>query len=124
MRSVANGLMKNNKQKCFRVHRLVADHFISNPSNHKYINHIDGIKHNNYFRNLEWCSSSHNQKHAFKNGLKNNTGKNNSNSKLTESEVSRIKTKVFSSKYYAQCFGVNQQTIRDIWNGKRWKHIK
>ena len=51
------------------VHRLVAETFIPNPNNLSDVNHKDGCKTNNILSNLEWCSRSDNQKHAYKNGL-------------------------------------------------------
>lgn len=62
-------LWKNGKQKCMRVHRLVADAFIPNPDNLKEINHIDGNKENNHVSNLEWCTREHNLKHSTENML-------------------------------------------------------
>ena len=35
----------------------------------KIVNHIDGNKHNDFYKNLEWCSYSENALHAFKNNL-------------------------------------------------------
>jgi len=63
------GLHKNNKQKFFPVHRLVAQAFIPNPENKPQINHIDGNKRNNNICNLEWATRSENMKHAVKTGL-------------------------------------------------------
>ena len=45
------------------IHRLVALHFIQNPNNKREVNHIDGNKENNTLSNLEWVTSSENQKH-------------------------------------------------------------
>lgn len=63
-------LFKNNEQKKYLVHRLVALTFIPNPYGYLEINHIDGIKSNNTVENLEWCTRSHNVKEAFRLGLK------------------------------------------------------
>lgn len=52
------------------IHRLVAIHFIQNGNRYKCVNHKDGNKHNNNVENLEWCTHSENNKHAFKIGLK------------------------------------------------------
>ena len=54
------------------VHTLVAQTFVHNPDpeNKKYVNHIDGDKHNNRADNLEWVTSSENQEHAYRIGLK------------------------------------------------------
>lgn len=58
-----------NKCKNLAVHRLVAENFIPNPNNLPQVNHIDGNKNNNFYKNLEWCSQEYNIRHAFKTGL-------------------------------------------------------
>lgn len=62
-------LRKNDSDKNFSVHRLVAQVFIPNPNNYSDVNHIDGNKQNNSVENLEWCTRSQNLKHALNIGL-------------------------------------------------------
>lgn len=51
------------------LHRLVAEKFLPNLQGFTDINHKDGNKQNNHINNLEWCTRSHNMKHAYCKGL-------------------------------------------------------
>ncbi len=59
-------LSKNWINKWHRIHRLVAQAFISNPENKPCINHIDWNKDNNTIENLEWCTYSENWFHKYR----------------------------------------------------------
>lgn len=54
------------KIRYVRIHILVAETFIPNPENKKYINHKDLNKQNNHIDNLEWCTARENIIHAMK----------------------------------------------------------
>ena len=51
------------------IHRLVAIYWIDNPNNKREVNHKDGNKENNNINNLEWVTSSENQKHRHSIGI-------------------------------------------------------
>lgn len=53
-------LYKNGIRKGFKVHRLVAEAFLSNPDNLPEVNHKDGNPINNSVNNLEWCDHKYN----------------------------------------------------------------
>lgn len=54
------------KNKKIRVHSIVAKTFLPNDPDRCMVNHKDGDKTNNHVNNLEWCTNSENQIHAFR----------------------------------------------------------
>jgi hypothetical protein len=66
----------NNKPTLIRVHRIVGLLFVKKPQRHVdipfsdlQVNHKDGNKLNNNYKNLEWVTNAENQKHARENEL-------------------------------------------------------
>ena len=115
------------KSKDYFVHRLVAKYFVPNPDNLPVVNHKDGNKLNNHADNLEWVTSSENNRHAFATGLKKpkyKYGEENPNSRFTDAEVAWIRENyVRGSKTHGQCamakrFGVSQASIWAIVHNK------
>ena len=53
-------LWSSNKIRQVYIHRLIAETFIDNPENYKYVDHIDRDKSNNHVSNIRWCSAKMN----------------------------------------------------------------
>lgn len=56
-------LCKNGIRKKYRIHRLVAEAFVSNPDSLPIINHKDENRLNNEANNLEWCDNTYNSQY-------------------------------------------------------------
>ena len=110
-------------QKQFLVHRIVAECFIPNPENKREVNHINGNKYDNRIENLEWVTSSENQKHAVKINLRQH-GTNLWNGKFTKEQVIAIikeKQEGATCKQLGSKYGVDPTTISAIARGLRYK---
>jgi hypothetical protein len=113
------------------IHRLVAQEFIPNPNNLPIVNHKDGNKLNNNSSNLEWVTNAENLQHAYREGFAVSVkGEDKHSNKLTEIEVIWILNNYekgsseFGRKPLARKFGVSHQTIKNIIDRKKWKHIQ
>jgi len=51
-------------KKLIQIHRLVCEIFNKGYKEGFVVNHIDENKHNNYYKNLEWCSIGYNNKYS------------------------------------------------------------
>lgn len=95
-----------NKTK--KVHRIVAEAFISNPNNLPQVNHIDEDKTNNNANNLEWCTSKYNTEYS--------QAKQVIGIKLDGTSIVKFKSIVEASKFV----GVSKQCISECCNKRRW----
>ena len=59
-------LSKDNKRKTYKIHRIIAIHFLPNPHNFSQVDHINQEKCDNSIENLRWCSSSTNNRNLTK----------------------------------------------------------
>lgn len=102
-----------------RIHRIIAELFVPNPDpiNNVTVNHIDGVKNNNHYTNLEWLSVTDNNRHAHSAGLPNKW------KKFTAQDIKNIRASFLinpNPPKVAKDYNVNVGTIRDILNYKTW----
>ena len=82
-----------------KVHRAVAETFLTNENNYPVINHKDGNKLNNNVDNLEFCTHQQNTEHAIKLNLFNPS----EIAKRNRNDVIRNKKRVMSVEN-AKCY--------------------
>lgn len=114
------------------IHRLVAFAFVPGYTEERNcVNHKDGKKTNNYYKNLEWCSKAENNQHAYATHLNNCVGENCRSAKLTNCQVHTI------CGFLQDGFEINEildlmnmersmnnyEIIRSIRKGYAWKSI-
>ena len=120
---------KDRKRRTY-IHRLVAEHFIDIPDSLKGyekldVNHIDSNKGNNFYKNLEWCTRSQNQIHAFTtNPNRNVSGFDKWNSKFSLGEIESIKFikehTGYSNEKIGKMFNTDRSVISRIINSKSY----
>lgn len=126
-RFLAVDLSQDGYRKSYSVSRIVATAFIPNPENKPQVNHKDANRENNAVSNLEWVTAKENTAHASGMGLRKILrGEDAGQAKLTEAQVHEIKAARLAggtTRAIGERFGVSHQTISDICNGKKWKHV-
>ncbi len=115
------------------IHRLVAELFIGDPKNDSNnVIHLDFDKWNNHVSNLKWCTKKEMFEHSRKSpktklAIERRKGEV-TNSKLTETDVMRLKKKLKRGKNplykIAKEFGITHTQLNRIRRGENWGHIK
>ena len=84
---IADGSKRNST---YFIHRMVAFTFCKKDPGRNLVNHIDGNKQNNYYKNLEWVTPAENTRHAILTGLQCNSGVNCPSAIYSEELVRKI----------------------------------
>jgi hypothetical protein len=118
-------LSSDNAKKTFQVHRLIAMAFLPNDSNMPCVNHINGNKQDNKVQNLQWCSYSENNQHAFDSKLKLPTkqdGRPGTKLSLSKARLMRELARCGNEpEALSKRFKVCKQIVKDVLANKRWK---
>jgi hypothetical protein len=119
-------LTKDGVHKRCSVHRMVASAFIPNPDEFPEVNHIDAVRTNCTFSNLEWVTRSKNHLHAYKIGNKEMVRYNmaryaieNKSQSVMQISLDGAIIEVFPSQQdAARKLGVKQESISRCISGK------
>lgn len=121
-------VVMDNTPKIKRVHRMVAETYhVDSEFYGLDVNHKDGNKANNHGDNLEWCTRSHNIKHAIDLGLNSSKGETHHNSLLKEPQVHEIckllQEGLIQARVIAEMFNIDPSHVAKIKSGDLWYHI-
>jgi hypothetical protein len=108
------------------VHRLVAQAFLGPCPDGYEVNHIDGRKTNNRPANLEYVTHGGNMRHARRIGLT-PVGERVASAILTPAAVRGVRSLRALGRAWAEIakrYGVHPRTVRDVGNGKTWRHVR
>lgn len=117
-------LYQNGKHKKFFRHRLVAEHFLDNSNCYKEVNHIDGDKSNNYYKNLEWCTKSQNEQHAWQHKLKKYNKGIIANKPFIVHYINGVQKEYQSQKYLSKELRISQGLVSKWLNNKSKSYNK
>ena len=118
-------LMKDGDSRYILVHRLVLEAFCGPCPDKFEASHLDGDKRNNRRTNLAWESRSDNHRRKVEHGTA-QKGSRNGQSKLTESQIPKIRRLLaqrVSMSTIAGMFQVSPRAIRHIKQGRAWAHV-
>jgi len=128
----ANGYLRvnlnnANNSKLYLVHRLVLEAFLGPCPEGMQACHNNGVRANNFAKNLRWDTPKNNQADRIKHGTAiYSCGENVKVSKLKACEVTeirRLRNCGIKIKLLGKMFKISISNISQIANNKAWKHI-
>lgn len=116
----------NGSKITITIHKLVSSAFIPNPDNKPVVNHKNGKKNFNWYKNLEWATYQENTQHAIKTGLSPKNGTDNPNNKYDEDTIHTV-CKLLEDGHtptkISKMLGISVTLPENIKRGKLWKEI-
>ena len=129
-------LSKNNNQRTFKIHRLVAEMFIDNPDKKEYVDHIIPISNggDDSINNLKWCTMKENNNNKLtkeNHFTPDNSGSNNGRKR----KIAKLKNdkiiKIYDFIKQVEIDGMNKNNVGNCLRGKykkaygyKWKYIE
>lgn len=132
--AVITAIKKNKKNDLVYIHRAVAELFLDNNEEKRFVIHLDFDKQNNQVENLAWANRSelttHNSKNPRVIRAKEKKKTQRSYAKLTEAKVKLIKRKINDPnrktrmKMIAKQFGISEMQLYRIKSGENWGSVE
>lgn len=112
-----------------RVHRMVAEAFISNSAGKPVVNHIDFDRANNKVGNLEWCTQEENLRHSeHRLNRRYWAGKRSPSASLTDDQVREMRrlyaTETASWEILGKMFGVSKRAAGRVITGRTYADVQ
>jgi len=123
------GLRNGGPLRIIQLHRLVWQSFNGPIGEGLQINHKNGKTDDNRLENLEVCTPSENNLHAFrqlgrKPNINPNRGERNGRAKLTEADVAKVRklrAEGWTQQRIADLVGISQANVSRILLGTAWR---
>ena len=106
-------------RRTYRLHRILAKHFLPNPDDLPQVDHIDRIKTNNSIENLRWVTTSENLRNRTVAAYGRREYLNNPPNDITE--IRTFNDVEYEENKYFFCFENDQVVQR--YNNHKWKFL-
>jgi hypothetical protein len=122
-------LRRDGRSHTVKVQRIVAAAFLGPTPAGMVICHRNGVRHDNRVSNLRFDTQRNNIADIKVHGTENPPkGETNGMARLSESDVLQIRqlyrVEGLTAVEISRRFGMSGRQIRDICNGKAWKHLQ